>query len=38
MSYWESDYDLWSHTLAVAEDSFAHNAVGVDAHEPRARR
>ena len=28
MSYWDSDYDLWSHTLAVAENSFAHDAMG----------
>jgi tetratricopeptide (TPR) repeat protein len=29
MDYWESDYDLWSHTLAVAESPFAHDALGV---------
>jgi tetratricopeptide (TPR) repeat protein len=28
MSYWDSDYDLWSHTLAVAENPFAHDAMG----------
>jgi tetratricopeptide (TPR) repeat protein len=28
MSYWESDYDLWSHTLANAESPLAHNFVG----------
>ncbi len=28
MSYWASDYDLWSHTLAVAENPFAHDAMG----------
>jgi len=26
--YWGSDYDLWSHTLAVAENPFAHDALG----------
>ena len=28
MSYWDSDYDLWSHTLEVAETPFAHDAMG----------
>ena len=28
ISYWDSDYDLWSHTLAVAENPFAHDAMG----------
>ena len=28
MSYWDSDYDLWSHTLAIAENPFAHDAMG----------
>ena len=28
MGYWDSDYDLWSHTLAVAENPFAHDAMG----------
>ncbi len=28
MSYWESDYDLWSHALANAESPLAHNFVG----------
>lgn len=28
MSHWDSDYDLWSHTLAVAENPFAHDAMG----------
>ena len=27
MSYWESEYDLWSHTLAVARKSIAHDAL-----------
>lgn len=29
MSYWDSEYDLWSHSLAVAEENpFAHDALG----------
>jgi tetratricopeptide (TPR) repeat protein len=28
MSCWESEYTLWSRTVAVAENSFAHNALG----------
>jgi len=28
MSYWDSDYDLWAHTLAVSENAFAHDALG----------
>jgi tetratricopeptide (TPR) repeat protein len=27
MSYWESDYDLWSHTLEGPENPLAHNAL-----------
>jgi tetratricopeptide (TPR) repeat protein len=34
MSYWASEYDLWSHTLAVAENPFAHNAVGAALMDP----
>ena len=34
MSYWESDYDLWLHSLAVGESPFAHNAVGGDLLAP----
>ncbi len=34
MSYWGSDYDLWSHTLAVEESPFAHNAVGMALMNP----
>ncbi len=34
MSYWESDYDLWSHTLAVAENPFAHNEAGATLMDP----
>ncbi len=34
MSHWESEYDLWSHTLAVGETAFAHNAVGTNLMNP----
>jgi tetratricopeptide (TPR) repeat protein len=34
LSYWDSEYDLWSHTLAVDEDPFAHNAVGAALMDP----
>ncbi len=34
IGYWESDYDLWSHTLTVAESPLAHNALGVALMEP----
>jgi protein O-mannosyl-transferase len=34
MGYWESDYDLWAHTLEVGESSFAHNAVAADLMNP----
>ncbi|MFZ3264587.1 MAG: tetratricopeptide repeat protein, partial [Terriglobales bacterium] len=34
MGYWESDYDLWAHTLTVGESSFAHNAVAADLMNP----
>ena len=27
ITYWESQYDLWSRSLAVAENPFAHNAL-----------
>jgi len=33
-NYWESDYDLWSHSLEVAENPFAHNAVGSALMDP----
>ncbi len=36
IGYWESDYDLYSHTLAVAETSFAHNAVAMTLLNPAA--
>jgi protein O-mannosyl-transferase len=29
IGFWESDYDLWSHTLALHETPFAHNAVAM---------
>ncbi|MGB9234152.1 MAG: tetratricopeptide repeat protein [Terriglobales bacterium] len=34
ISYWESDYDLWSHALAVGESGFAQNAVAADLMNP----
>ena len=34
IGYWESDYDLYSHTLALAESPFAHNAVGMALMNP----
>jgi tetratricopeptide (TPR) repeat protein len=34
ISYWESQYDLWSRALAVAENPFAHNAVGAALIDP----
>jgi protein O-mannosyl-transferase len=34
MSYWDSEYDLWAHTLAVGESPFAHNAVGAALMDP----
>ncbi len=34
IGYWESDYDLWSHTLEVGESSFAQNAVAADLMNP----
>ncbi len=35
MSYWDSDYNLWSHTLAIAENPFAHDAMGSALLDPR---
>src|SRR5580704_14382152 len=29
IGYWESDYDLYSHTLELQESPFAHNALGM---------
>ena len=34
MTYWESDYDLWSHSLEVAETPMALNALGVTLMHP----
>ncbi|MFZ0479672.1 MAG: tetratricopeptide repeat protein [Terriglobales bacterium] len=28
MSYWQSDYDLWARTLAIAENPVSHDAMG----------
>ncbi len=36
ITFWASEYDVWSHTLAVAEDPFAHNAVGAALMDPEA--
>jgi len=36
ISYWRSDYDLYSHTLELEETSFAHNAVGIALLNPAA--
>jgi tetratricopeptide (TPR) repeat protein len=36
MSYWESDYDMWSHSLAVEESPFAHNGVGAALMNPES--
>lgn len=29
MNYWDRDYHLWSHALALAESPVAHNALGI---------
>ncbi len=34
LSYWNSEYDVWSHTVAVTDDPFAHNAVGAALMDP----
>ena len=35
MSYWDSEYDLWSHSLAVTEENiFAHDALGTALMDP----
>ncbi|MGB9235978.1 MAG: tetratricopeptide repeat protein [Terriglobales bacterium] len=37
ISYWDSDYDLWSHTLAVTEaNPFAHYALASALSDPNA--
>jgi protein O-mannosyl-transferase len=35
LSYWDSEYDLWSHTLAVTErNPFAHDSLGAALMDP----
>jgi len=34
MNFWDSDYDLWSHTLEAAESPLTHNALGVALMHP----
>jgi len=34
MGYWDSDYDLWSHALELAENPLAHNALGMALMQP----
>ena len=34
MGFWESDYDLWSQTLAIAENPLTHNALGIALMHP----
>jgi hypothetical protein len=34
MSYWNSEYDLWSHALEVTGNPFAHDALGAALLEP----
>ena len=34
LDYWTSDYDVWSHSLAVEENAFAHNAIGAALMDP----
>lgn len=36
MTYWDSDYDLWSHTLQIRETSLTHNALGVALMHPES--
>jgi protein O-mannosyl-transferase len=36
LSYWTSEYDVWSHTVAITDDPFAHNAVGAALLNPDA--
>ncbi len=31
---WDSDYDLWAHTLVVEESPYAHNAIGMALMSP----
>jgi tetratricopeptide (TPR) repeat protein len=34
IGYWDSDYDLYSHTLQLAESPFGHNALGMALMNP----
>lgn len=34
LNFWESDYDLWLHTLEVEESPLAHNALGMALMHP----
>lgn len=36
LNLWESDYDLWSHTLEVGESPLAHNALGMALMHPES--
>ncbi len=36
IGYWQSDYELWSHTLAGAEDPLAHNALAMALLHPES--
>jgi len=36
LSYWDSEFDVWSHTVAMTDDPFAHNAVGAALMNPNA--
>ena len=33
-TYWQSDYSLWEHSLAIAESPFAHNAMAAALMQP----
>jgi protein O-mannosyl-transferase len=34
ISFWDSDYDLWSHALEIAESPLTHNALGIALMHP----
>jgi protein O-mannosyl-transferase len=34
LSYWSSEFDVWSHTVAITDDPFAHNALGSALMDP----
>jgi len=36
LNFWESDYDLWAHTLEVGESPLAHNALGMALMHPES--